>query len=116
MTDMQISEMGDFIPQVTEAVQNDGPEASPETPLAELVIKALEELRPHLQRDGGDIELIDIDGDIVVVEMKGSCVGCVLSSVTLAGVRKKLIDMVGRPLKVVPKSAFIPLRRMKAAM
>lgn len=69
------------------------------------VIAAVAELRPTLQRDGGDIELIAIDGDMVVVDMKGSCVGCVLASVTLAGVRKKIIEAVGRPVRVVPLSA-----------
>lgn len=83
--------------------------------LTEAVRRAIADLRPILARDGGDIELVEIDGDIVVVEMKGTCVGCVLSSVTLAGVRKRLIEMVGRPLKVVPKSAFIPLSRMRKA-
>jgi NifU-like protein len=66
---------------------------------------AIAELRPRLQRDGGDIQLIAIDGDMVVVDLKGSCAGCALSSLTLAGVRKRLIDLVGRPLRVVPLSA-----------
>ena len=71
---------------------------------------AIAELRPRLQRDGGDIRLIAIDGDMVVVDLKGSCAGCALSSLTLAGVRKRLIDLVGRPLRVVPLSA-VPIRR-----
>jgi Fe-S cluster biogenesis protein NfuA len=70
---------------------------------------AIAELRPRLQRDGGDIQLIAIDGDMVVVDLKGSCSGCALSSLTLAGVRKRLIDLVGRPLRVVPLSA-VPIR------
>ena len=69
------------------------------------VTAAVADLRPTLQRDGGDIELIAIDGDMVVVDMKGSCVGCVLASVTLAGVRKKIMEAVGRPVRVVPLSA-----------
>ena len=73
--------------------------------LHDLVEKAIVELKPHLSRDGGDIELIAVEGDMVVVDMKGNCSGCVLASVTLAGVRKRLIEAVGRPLKVVPLSA-----------
>jgi Fe-S cluster biogenesis protein NfuA len=69
------------------------------------IAAVIAEMRPVLQRDGGDIELIAIQGDMVVVDMKGSCVGCVLASVTLAGVRKKLIDAVGMPLRVMPLSA-----------
>lgn len=88
---------------------------SAQSDTAERVAKAIEELRPVLQRDGGDIELVRIDGDIVVVDLKGTCVGCVLASVTVTGIRKRMVELVGRPLKVIPKSAFVPLRRMKAA-
>jgi Fe-S cluster biogenesis protein NfuA len=70
---------------------------------------AIDALRPRLQRDGGDIQLIAIDGDLVIVDLKGSCAGCALSSLTLAGVRKRLIDLVGGPLRVVPLSA-VPIR------
>ncbi|GAA0530102.1 Fe-S cluster biogenesis protein NfuA [Rhizomicrobium palustre] len=76
-----------------------------ENTLTAAVEAAIAALRPTLQRDGGDIELITIDGDMVVVDMKGSCVGCVLASVTLAGVRKAIIDAVGRPVRVIPLSA-----------
>jgi NifU-like protein len=79
--------------------------AAPGVSLHDLVEKAIAELKPHLRRDGGDIELIAIDGDMVVVDMTGNCSGCMLASVTLAGVRKRLIETVGRPLKVVPLSA-----------
>lgn len=67
---------------------------------------AIDELRPRLRRDGGDIALVAVDGDMVVVDLKGTCTGCVLSSVTLAGIRKRLIDVTGRPLRVVPLSAI----------
>ena len=81
--------------------------AAPGASLYDLVEKAIAELKPHLNRDGGDIKLVAIDGDMVVVDLTGNCTGCVLSSVTLAGVRKRIIDLVGRPLKVVPQSALI---------
>lgn len=79
--------------------------AAPGARLYDLVEKAVAELKPHLNRDGGDIELIAVDGDMVVVDLTGNCSGCVLASVTLAGVRKRLIELVGRPLRVVPLSA-----------
>ena len=47
------------------------------------VEKALEEMRPQLQADGGDIELIDVKDGIVKVKMKGACVGCPMSTMTL---------------------------------
>ena len=86
--------------------------AAPAVSLYDLVEKAIAELKPHLNRDGGDIELITIEGDMVVVDLTGNCTGCVLASVTLAGIRKKLIDAVGRPLKVVPLSATTIRRKV----
>lgn len=47
------------------------------------VEKALEELRPQLQADGGDIELLGIENGIVKVKMKGACAGCPMSTMTL---------------------------------
>lgn len=47
------------------------------------VEKALEELRPQLQADGGDIELLGIENGIVKVRMKGACAGCPMSTMTL---------------------------------
>jgi len=86
--------------------------AAPAVTLFDLVEKAIAELKPHLNRDGGDIELITIEGDMVVVDLTGNCTGCILASVTIAGIRKKLIDAVGRPLKVVPLSATTIRRKV----
>lgn len=45
---------------------------------------ALEEIRPFLQSDGGDISLISIDeGKIVKVQLQGACVGCTVNQMTL---------------------------------
>lgn len=49
----------------------------------ERVEKALEEVRPQLQTDGGDIELVEIENGVVKVRMKGACAGCPMSSMTL---------------------------------
>jgi Fe-S cluster biogenesis protein NfuA len=53
----------------------------------ELIIKveaALEEIRPFLQSDGGDISLISIvEGKIVTVQLQGACVGCSVNQMTL---------------------------------
>jgi Fe-S cluster biogenesis protein NfuA len=51
--------------------------------LKEDVIKALEGIRPHLQRDGGDVELVAIEGDVVKVRLKGACGCCPMSQMTL---------------------------------
>jgi len=67
-----------------------------------LIRRAIESLRPHLQRDGGDCELIDVDGNMVFVKLSGSCVGCQLASVTLSGVQDQLVEKLGMPLRVMP--------------
>ncbi|MFQ6064529.1 MAG: NifU family protein [Candidatus Bathyarchaeia archaeon] len=59
--------------------------------LKEQVEKALGELRPRLQADGGDIELMEIDQGVVKVRLKGACAGCPMSMMTLkAGVEQYL--------------------------
>lgn len=47
------------------------------------VAKALEEVRPSLQADGGDVELIDVDNNIVKLRLVGHCAGCAYSQMTL---------------------------------
>ena len=47
------------------------------------VAEVIESIRPMLQNDGGDIELIDVDGDRVVVSLRGMCSSCSSSSLTL---------------------------------
>lgn len=54
-----------------------------EETIKERVEKALEELRPRLQADGGDIELLEVDHGVVKVKMKGACAGCPMSTMTL---------------------------------
>lgn len=67
-----------------------------------LIADAIEDLRPRLRQDGGDCELIDVDGNTVFVKLSGNCVGCQLASVTLSGVQAKLADKLNLPLRVVP--------------
>ena len=52
--------------------------------MKEKVQKAIDELRPHLQADGGDIELIDVTEEgVVKVRLTGACVGCPMRQMTL---------------------------------
>ncbi|HNW82276.1 MAG TPA: NifU family protein [bacterium] len=55
-----------------------------ETNWKEKVKEVLDQVRPALQRDGGDVELIDInDEGIVTVRLQGACAGCPMSQMTL---------------------------------
>ena len=64
--------------------------------MREEVEKAIEDVRPSLQADGGDIELVDVTEDgLVTVKLKGACHGCPMSQVTLKqGVEKYIIEQV----------------------
>lgn len=47
------------------------------------VENVLERVRPALQADGGDVELIDVEGGVVKVRLTGACGGCPMASITL---------------------------------
>ena len=47
------------------------------------VVKALDEIRPFLQSDGGDITLVSIEDNIVTVRLEGNCIGCSVNQMTL---------------------------------
>ena len=67
-----------------------------------LIEEALEEIRPALKRDGGDCELVDVDGSNVIVKLAGACVGCQMASLTVNGVQEKIVEKLGFPIRVVP--------------
>ncbi len=63
--------------------------------LKEQVEKALADVRPALQADGGDIELIDVVDGVVQVRLLGACGGCPMSQMTLThGVERHLKNIV----------------------
>ncbi|MHB1004055.1 MAG: NifU family protein [Chloroflexota bacterium] len=71
----------------------------------EKVQTALDTVRPHLQADGGDVELVDVDETegVVKVRLTGACGGCPMSQFTMAnGVARVLRQQVPAIKKVVP--------------
>ena len=61
----------------------------------EQVEKALADVRPALQADGGDIELVDVVDGVVQVRLQGHCAGCPMSQMTLThGVERHLKNVV----------------------
>ncbi|WP_238653568.1 NifU family protein [Paenibacillus sp. FSL K6-1217] len=59
------------------------------------VLEVLDKLRPFLQRDGGDVELIDVEDGIVKLKLMGACGSCPSSTITLkAGIERALIEEV----------------------
>ena len=71
--------------------------------IKEKVLKALDEIRPFLASDGGDISLVSIDNDRVVnVKLHGACVGCSVNQMTLkTGVEMTIKKYVPQIDKVV---------------
>ncbi len=64
--------------------------------LREKVSKVLDEIRPQLRYEGGDVELVEVSSDgIVKVHLLGACAGCPMSSVTLkSGIERILKEKI----------------------
>lgn len=58
------------------------------------------EIRPLLQADGGDVELVDVDGKRVIVSLRGMCRECLMADVTAQNIEKKLKELVSKELVV----------------
>jgi Fe-S cluster biogenesis protein NfuA len=71
--------------------------------MKEKVEEALKQVRPMLQRDGGDIELVSVDeAGVVKVRLKGACGSCPMSTMTLKmGVEKYLKEHIPEVKEVV---------------
>jgi len=52
--------------------------------MREEIEKVIEQIRPNLQADGGDIELVDVEDGVVKVKLKGACNGCPMAQITLS--------------------------------
>lgn len=68
------------------------PAATPSSPLRERVAHILSLIRPAVQSDGGDLELVDITPEgVVKIKLHGACVGCPSSTMTLqVGIERNL--------------------------
>ncbi len=58
------------------------------------------DIRPMLQQDGGDIELIDVNDNKVTVSLTGMCTGCVSSTLTIGWIQQKLREFIGEDIEV----------------
>lgn len=62
----------------------------------------LDELRPYLMADGGNVELVEIDGPIVNLRLQGACGSCPSSSMTLKmGIERKLREEIPEISEVI---------------
>lgn len=75
---------------------------APETERTRIIRAVIEEIRPNLQRDGGDCQLIEIDGSKVMVRLTGACVFCKLSGATLEGIQARIVERLGELVRLIP--------------
>lgn len=70
--------------------------------MREQVLAALDKVRPALQADGGDVELVDVDEQgVVSVRLTGACKGCPMSQMTLQqGIERYLKEAISDTIKV----------------
>ena len=59
--------------------------------MKEKVQKSIDKIRPMLQRDGGDVELVDVEDGIVKVRLQGACKGCPMSQMTIKNGIERLL-------------------------
>ena len=70
--------------------------------MLEKVQAVLDQVRPMLQRDGGDVELVEVTADnIVKVKLQGACGSCPMSTMTLKmGIEKAIKDQIPEIVEV----------------
>ena len=86
--------------QVTSEVTDEAP--SPVSERERIIRAVIEEVRPNLKRDGGDCELIEIDGNKIMVKLTGACVFCKLASATIEGIQARMIEKLGEFVRLIP--------------
>jgi Fe-S cluster biogenesis protein NfuA len=67
-----------------------------------LIEQVIAAARPAVQADGGDLEWVGTNGDKVIIRLSGKCTTCTLAGHTLGGVRRRLMEVLGKPVRVVP--------------
>lgn len=66
--------------------------------------EVIELARPALQRDRGDIELVDVDGRKVYVRLTGACSGCQIAAMTLTGIQQQMMEALKEFVQLIPVS------------
>lgn len=64
--------------------------------------ETIESIRPMLQRDHGDIEIVEVDGRNIYVNLKGACQGCMMEQATLSGIQAQLVEALGEFVQLLP--------------
>jgi len=70
--------------------------------MREKVEATLAQIRPALQADGGDVELVDVNDGVVKLKLKGACAGCPMATITLKnGIERVLKEQIPEVTEVI---------------
>jgi len=67
----------------------------------------IEDLRPQLQAEQGDVELVEVIGKKVFVNMTGTCTDCQMTGVTLSSIQQRMMEELGEFIHVLPASELL---------
>ncbi|MEI2384391.1 NifU family protein [Breoghania sp. JC706] len=95
------------ISQMTSEAPHDASDGREAERLA-VINRVLDEVRPNLQRDGGDCVLVKVEGKRVLVRLSGACVMCKLASMTLEGIQSRMVEELGEFVRLVPVMGGVP--------
>lgn len=97
-------------PVANATTTSQAPSAKPKLTTVQRIRKVeevLESLRPTLQRDRGDVELVDVQGKNIYVNLIGACAGCMMEASTLGGIQQRLCEELGELVRVLPASQMV---------
>jgi NifU-like protein len=82
-----------------------------------IITRVINRCRPRLQADGGDVQLLSVDGKMVYVSLTGSCAGCMMTGATLAWLQQQLIEALGHfvHLEAIPAKPTAAVQPVKEA-
>ena len=70
--------------------------------MKERVVEVLAQIRPALQADGGDVELVDVNDGVIKLKLKGACAGCPMATMTLHhGIERVLKEQIPEIKEVI---------------
>lgn len=67
-----------------------------------IIEQVLDALRPAIQADGGELQLVRAEGDTVLLRLGGKCMGCIQSGETLGAIRRQLMLALRKAVRVLP--------------
>lgn len=100
----ELKREGDTIEQPVKKPAEEKPAGLSNLQRMQKVMEVINMIRPQLQADGGDIELVDINGKVVSVRLQGSCHGCAASQVTLHQVIEQILRQQVEPDIVIEEA------------